>query len=214
MADNSMRFDLGRLWTARDENGSSITLGAFAGRTSITVFRKGMNEPDIKVNIPTSFQLRWRAILKEIIQANPGTKIPFIQHVYDMTTKSMVKNLTMTFIKNEKNVIQVEVSTPKSSQYRFTIRSNGMYSDGNPIAEDQRSVQGAQELMAILDKKVPYAECLTTFNMPPFNRNDRGGNGGGYGNSQNRPHQTGEGFRKQQTSNDPFAGGTDDGDIF
>ena len=209
-----MQYNFGPLWQGRDENGARVSISVWGGRTSIAVFKQGASKPDIKEPISTGMQIAIRDILKQLLSAEPGAKFPLIKQNYDRNAKQYVRGLVMNFIKTEKKTAVLEISTPQTEAFKFTIRASASYTTGDPVSEEVSSMRGVQELITNIDRKLPLQECLSTFNLPPMP--GRGQNGGNRGNfQQNRPHQTNDGYRKQQTSSDPFGQAVaDDADIF
>lgn len=211
--DNGMQYNIGTLWQARDENGARVTFSVWAGRLSIAIFKQGASKPEVKEAFPVTFQIAIVRFLKQMLspEIQPGHKIPFIQNRYDRNSKSFVKNLAINFVKTEKKTVVMEISTPQTETFKFTIRASNQYTTGEPVTDEVNSLRGVQDLIHIFEKKVPVAELLSTFNLPPLpNRNGNRGNGG-----PNRPHQTNDGFRKQQQSSDPFGSSmADDAEIF
>lgn len=202
-------FDLQRLWSTNNEHGDSLTIGAYAGNISLTVFKKGGNKPEIKLPVGISFSLELKRLAKEINTANPNTRLPFIQMVYDPNVKSYSKGISVIFGKDEKRILSIEVSAPNVAPIKFNLKGKGVFTNGSdPIGEEVRSAYGLQELLFVLDKQVPVAMMLSKYNLPKFP--SRTSNSG-----PNRQHQTSEGYRKQASTSDPFKGGDDDlGDLF
>lgn len=209
-----MQYNFGALWQARDENGARVTVSVWGGRTSIAVFKQGASKPDIKEQLSTGMQIAIRDILKQVLNAEPGAKFPLIKQNYDRNAKQFVRGLVLNFIKTEKKTAVLEISTPQSEAFKFTIRSSASYTTGDPVSEEVSSMRGVQELITNIDRKLPLQECLSMFNLPPLpNRGGQNGGRGGYG--QNRPHQTNDGYRKQQQSSDPFGQAVaEDAEIF
>jgi hypothetical protein len=209
-----MQYNFGPLWQARDENGTRVTLSVWGGRTSLAVFKQGASKPDIKEPIPVCLQIAMRDTLKQLLNAEPGAKFPLIKNSFDRNAKQWIRGLVMNFIKTEKKTAVIEISTPQSEAFKFPLRASCQYTTGDPVSEEVTSMRGVQELITLIDRKLPLQETLSTFNLSPLNRGGQNGGRGGY-NNQNRPHQTSDGYRKQQTSSDPFGQSVaDDAEIF
>lgn len=202
-------FDLQRLWTINNADKDSLNIGAYAGIVSLAVFKSGTNKPVIKLNLNLTFIRELKRLAKEIATANPGTNLPFIQMVYDATTKSYVKGVEVVFCKDDKRIISIEVGSPTVSRVKFKLKCKGVFSNGDDgLSEERRSVLGLQDLYDTLDKQTYEAMMLSKYNLPKFP--NRTGNSG-----PNKQHQTSEGYRKQAESADPFKGGDDDlGDLY
>ena len=206
MEDN---FDLQRLWSTNNEHGDNLIIGAYAGTVSLTVFKKGGNKPELKLPLGHTFVLELIRLAKEINTANPGTRLPFIQMVFDPNVKSYAKGVSLVFCKDDKRIFSLEVSSPNVSPMKFTLRGKGVFTNGSaPTSEEVRSAYGLRELLTVLDKQIPVAMMLSRYNLPKFPT--RTGNSG-----PNKQHQTSEGYRKQASTSDPFKGGEADlGDLF
>lgn len=198
---DNYKFDFNRIWVTRNEAGDSLSLSAFNGRISLVLFKKGSGKPDVKVAAPIPFLLRWKSILKELITANPGTKVPFVVMKYDPNTKQSTKDVNIIFAKDEKNCYYIEMQTARVAPVRFNLRGSGMYSDGsNPMTDEGRSLIGLQELTYVLQNEIPLARMLSTYTSGAPS-NFKGGNAPKPGND----------FKKQAPSSDPF---NDTADIF
>lgn len=210
---DDLRFNLQSIWQLRNENGDSVSLSPFNGRVSLVVFKKGSSKPDVKMPVPTSYSLRWTAIVKELMMATPGIKIPFVQMRYDPQAKQTVKELTIVFAKDEKGCYYIEIQSPKMSPVKFNLKAAGMYSNGSdPMTEEERSAIGLQEFNYVLKNKIHIAEMLSTFGSKQQGGygNKNGGNRN-FGSNHNNGGNNGGDFKKSSAPADPFG---DVADIF
>lgn len=197
-------FDLQKLWGTTNRDGDNLQIGAYAGNASLAVFKKGINKPVVKLSLNLSFIRELKRLAKEATTANPGTRLPFIQLVYDADTKSYKTGINVTFIKDDKRLLSIEVSTPTTAPMTFRMRGRGTFSNGDDsLSEERKSVLGLQEFYDVLDKMIYTAMELTRWNLTKLP--SRTGNTG-----PNKQHLTSEGYRKQSNSADPFKGGDDD----
>jgi hypothetical protein len=203
MSENNLNYRLNRLWSARDSNGATLQLGVYAGVASFAIFKKGNNKPELKVNMPDCYVMGMKECIKNVLSSNPGVGCPFITTTWDNTAKKRVKDTTFTFTRMDDKSIVLEIVNPRSDTFKFTLYPSAQYSFGDPMNADMRATIGAKELLYVLDKKLPSACMLSTFNLPPMPRRDG-----------SRPdNNSGNNYNKQKPSDDPFAG-SDSGDIF
>lgn len=191
MSDDS--YKLGKLWKAYSTTGKDqLMLGTFNYATSFTLWKEGNNRPALKTVIPVHIAMKIVATLKDLMKATPNTRLSIVKMQYDQQSKSYSPDISYVFGKDEKNVMYIEVGNKEvNPPLRFDFRTPGGFSfpGQENVSEADRSMFGVQTFIKILEKYVPIAEMLSTWNMQPpkFQGNSGGGGGGSYNRGGGAP---------------------------
>lgn len=169
-------YNLNGLWQA-SSTGSQETLSIsyYQGNASLVIFAKGggagSKKPLVKIGLPGPAIIKLRSMLKQMLDAQPGTRKTFEQKIYDRDSKQFRLGTGLIFSKDEKRVFTLEV-TNKSLQSAITFKllaGNSFATDGNDLSDEERSKLKLLELIEILAGDYT-ARLLSRFNMQPYQR--------------------------------------------
>ena len=169
-------YNLNGLWQA-SSTGSQETLSIsyYQGNASLVIFAKGggagSKKPLVKIGLPAPAIIKLRSMLKQMLDAQPGTRKTFEQKIYDRDSKQFRLGTGLIFSKDEKRVFTLEV-TNKSLQSAITFKllaGNSFATDGNDLSDEERSKLKLLELIEILAGDYT-ARLLSRFNMQPYQR--------------------------------------------
>lgn len=169
-------YNLNGLWQA-SSTGSQETLSIsyYQGNASLVIFTKGggagSKKPLVKIGLPAPAIIKLRSMLKQMLDAQPGTRKTFEQKIYDRDSKQFRLGTGLIFSKDEKRVFTLEV-TNKSLQSAITFKllaGNSFATDGNDLSDEERSKLKLLELIEILAGDYT-ARLLSRFNMQPYQR--------------------------------------------
>ena len=191
MADS---YNLNRLFRLFSQSGEeTLQLGVYNQVSSLVMFRKNTqdNRPVVKTSIDAAARVKLSGMLRELLEATPDTRLSYIQMQYNRDQKSYEPHTTFTFGKDEKNMIYVEVGNKiLTPPIKFIFKCSNSFSLGaDPLSDQEKSRLHVLSFLETLEKKLPYAELLSTWNMTNTPRgggsNRGGGNGGGYNRGGN-----------------------------
>lgn len=169
-------YNLNGLWQA-SSTGSQETLSIsyYQGNASLVIFAKGggagSKKPLVKIGLPGPAIIKLRSMLKQMLDAQPGTRKTFEQKIYDRDSKQFRLGTGLIFSKDEKRVFTLEV-TNKSLQSAITFKllaGNSFATDGNDLSDEERSKLKLLELIEVLAGDYT-ARLLSRFNMQPYQR--------------------------------------------
>ena len=169
-------YNLNGLWQA-SSTGSQETLSIsyYQGNASLVIFAKGggagSKKPLVKIGLPGPAIIKLRSMLKQMLDAQPGTRKTFEQKIYDRDSKQFRLGNGLIFSTDEKRVFTLEV-TNKSLQSAITFKllaGNSFATDGNDLSDEERSKLKLLELIEILAGDYT-ARLLSRFNMQPYQR--------------------------------------------
>lgn len=165
----------------------TLSLSYYGGNTSLVVFAKdGSKKPLIKISLPQAAVIKLRAIIKQIIDAQPGTRMTFEQQIYDKDSKQFKLGSGIIFVKNDKRCIEIEL-TNRSLQSPLVFKlacPNSFAAEGNPLTDEERSKLQAQVWLETLNNDF-MNRMNSRFNMPKpqgnsnYRSNNNGGSNGG-----------------------------------
>lgn len=185
MADS---FNLNRIFRMFSLSGEeTLQLGVYNQVSSLVMFRKNTqdNRPVVRMSIDAAARMNIVNLLKDILDSTPDTRRSFIQMQYNRDQKSYEPHTTFTFGKDEKNLLFVEVGNKiLTPPVKFVFKCSNSFTLGaDPLSDMEKSKLHVLSFIETLEKKIPTAELLSTWNMTnqPRNGGGRGNNGGGGG---------------------------------
>ena len=204
MAD--MTYNFNGLWKAFSSTGNeTLSLSVYQGAASLVMFRRGTDSkrPVAKMSLGGAAVIKLKDILKSLMDAQPDTRAPFVQLIFNKESRNYEQATNFVFFKDDKRCFGVEVSNKLNpTPVKIMFKCANTFSTGaESMTDEQKSILALRELIQILEVEIPQAMLLSRFNMELPQRRGYGKNGGkgGYRNS-------GGG------SKDPYAGSESGGD--
>lgn len=204
MQENKYNFN--NLWRTFSQTGNeTLSISVYNGTASLVVFKKGSESkrPAVKMNLGySSIRLIWN-ILRSLKDAQPGTRSPFVQRMFNKESREYDQATSFVFFKDEKRCYGVEVSNKFiPTPIKFTFKCGATFSKGSePLNDEQRSLLALEELIYWMsDQGLPHAIMLSKFNLELSH-----GNGNNGGNRQQYQRNDG-------ASKDPFGQSNPDND--
>lgn len=177
-------YNLNRLWNAFSVNGNeTLSLSVFQSNASIVMFKKGTDSrrPVVKMNLSLAACIKITDILRTLLDAQPETRMPFVQMRFNRDTRSYEQETSFVFYKDEKKCYGIEISskllpTPVKVQFKCP---NTFSTGSETMTDEQKSVLGVREFIMILSNIIPQAMMLSRWNMEQTTRTNGGNRGGG-----------------------------------
>lgn len=207
MQDN--KYNMNGLWRVFSQTGNeTLSLSVYNGSASLVVFKKGSESkrPSVKMNLSLPALALLAKILRQLKDAQPGTRSPFVQRQFDKESREYTQATSFVFFKDEKRCYGVEISNKFiSTPIKIYFKAGATFSKGSePLSDEQRSILGMDELIYWVEVGLPEAALLSRLNMELAPR-------GMSGNGQSRP-QGGNGYQRNGGSRDPYAASNPDTD--
>lgn len=202
------KFNLNAIWRSFSQTGNeTLSISIYNGSASFVMFKKGAESrrPVAKTPLSLSGCIRICDIIDNLENAQPETRMPYVQLNYNRETRQTEQAVSYVFFKDDKRCYGIEVSSKQlSTPVKFMLHSPGTFSAGSePLTDEQRSLLALRELKMVLQIQVPQATLLSRLNLDPM----AGRSGGRGGNYANRGGQSG--------SRDPYANSGSEGrDVF
>lgn len=201
------KFDGNGLYKLFSTTGNeTLSVSVYNGLSSIVVFSKGSDSkrPKVKFNITGAPTLCLIKITKELIQAQPDTRIPFFQMNYNRETRAYEQATTFVFFKDDKKCYGVEITNHLlSTPIKFMFKAASTFAtDSSAMPEHQRSELGFLEFKQCLEKL--YDAILLS--RIGYERNMNRGN-------SNRPRQASNGDPYRNNNGSSGSNGSSE-DIF
>lgn len=194
MAD--MTYNFNKLWSGYSQTGNeTLNLSVYQGMASLVMFRKNSESkrPVVKMTLGGAAVIKLRDILRNLMDAQPDTRLPFVQMTFNKESRTYEQATNFVFFKDEKRCYGIEISnklnpTPVKVMFKCpTTFSTGAES----MTEEQKSVLGLREFLEVMTT-LPIALLLSRFNLEPIQRKSygkgKGGNGGGYRSQSRDPY--------------------------
>lgn len=177
-------FNLNNVYSLRAADGDeSISIGAFRGKASLVVFRKGDRRPAVNIPLDRNSCYMLLMTLDQIKKAEPGTRLSFESSAFNRDTKKYEPNATIVIFKDDRRMYGMELSgvgvTPPIKCLFKSPMSLSMGSD--PMTDADRSAIGIGVFRTFLERELPLVALFSRFNNPK--QNFGGGNRSGGGNS-------------------------------
>jgi hypothetical protein len=168
----------------------------FGGKLQFTHLPNGdFNRRKTKTLKPEVRLVILRAI-REIRDAGPDTRLNFLVSAWDFNEKKVVKDLTVTLIKDEKRCYRIAFDLGDGKyEYRFGRVNIAVGSE--PMSDVDQSALSLQVLEDYLQNTVPV-ECALT--NTKFDRNRA--QGGGYDNRQSAPREPSPSSHESKSTSD------------
>lgn len=175
-------YNLNGLWqTSSAGSQETLSISYYQGNASLVIFARGggtgTRKPLVKIGLPIPAVLKLRSILKQLLDAQPGTRKTFEQQIYDKDSKQFRLGTGLVFSKDEKRIFTLEV-TNKSLQSAITFKllsSNSFATDGNTLTDEERSKLKVLELLEVLAGDY-VARLLSRYGMQSFQRSGSNNN--------------------------------------
>jgi hypothetical protein len=215
------KYNLNSLWRAFSQTANeTLSFSVYNGTASIVMFKKGSESrrPVVKMNLSVPALLMMGDILKSLLDAQPGTRLPFVQMSFNKEGRTYEQATSFVFYKDDKRTYGIEISNKFiPTPVKVPLRCSATFSRGaEPLTDEQKSQYAVRELIKLCNEQLPEAMLLSRFNMeqPTGNSNGNGGyrnrNGGGNNGGQNRG-----GYQpKPEGSKDPYANPDNDDSVF
>lgn len=152
----SDKFDGNGLFKLFSTTGNeTLSVSVYNGLSSIVVFSKGSDSkrPKVKFNITGAPTLCLIKIVRELIQAQPDTRIDFYQMNYNRETRAYERLTTFVFFKDDKKCYGVEITNHLLSvPIKFMFKAASTFAtDSSAMSEHQRSELGFLEFKQCLE---------------------------------------------------------------
>lgn len=211
MSDSKFHFN--SLWRCFSQTGNeTLSLSVYAGNASLVIFKKGTDskKPAVRMNLPLSGLLKMGDILKSLLDAQPGTRSPYVQMNFDKDTRAYEQATSFVFYKDDKRCYGVEVSNKYiPTPLKFAFKCPSTFSTGSePLSDETKSVLALRELIKYLVELVPEAMLLSRLNQDT-NNFSRGGN-----NNGNNNYRRNNGGQSSQNRNPDSSYSNDDDAVF
>lgn len=185
MSEQKNTYQLGGYYRLKvDQSEDSVSVGAFGGFISFTIWKKGDRTP-IRVPLNRATVQLMKSVLRNLLKAQPETTFTMSIKSYNTTVNRFEKDILFRFIKDEKQRYSLELSSNKFSEpIKLKFAISGAYTIGtDDFTEGERSQHDLCCFIDFLEKEVPLLFALSTFNKPERSgNNNSGGNRGGSGN--------------------------------
>ena len=168
--ENGKYFNVSTLWSAKGEDKNhTLSIGAYAGRMSFTIFSGTGNGKPISISIPMEAHVLITGILAELKKGIPGAAHPFRIKAWDANNNKRELKQVLTFGIDENGCYYIDfkdVVTVMAA--RFPIIGNRNYETG--VEADSNSTRSRIGFAAfcVFFNQLPTA-CLLTKNRPPVN---------------------------------------------
>lgn len=173
-------FNTNAIWKITSTTGNeTMSLSAFNGASSLVVFRKGTEsrKPFVKISLPTAGAITIMEILKELLGAQPGVRLPYVQNQYNSETRSFEQGCSLVFCKDERRCYSIELTNRQiTTPIKFIFKIPKTFSTGSDMTDEQRSQCGVKEFITYLDKMLPVALMLSRQNMENMSRSRNNNN--------------------------------------
>lgn len=147
----------------------TLQVSVYNASASMSVFRKNSEnrQPIIKMAMSPEACLKLVDVLKSLLDAQPETRIPFIQMVFNKESRNYEQYSTFVFFKDEKKCYGIEVTNRQyTTPIKFILKSPNTFTIGSePMSEDKKSLLALRYLIQVFEHDVPLARNLTRFNM-------------------------------------------------
>lgn len=205
--DNKYNFN--STWRAfSTTSNETLTLSTYQGTVSITMFKKGTEsrKPPVKKNLSLAELLVIGNLLKELLKAQPNTRMPFTQMNFNKETRTYEAGTSFVFVKDDHRTYSIEISSKYiPTPVKFAIRCSSTFTTtGEALGDEQKSHYGMLELIEIFTHILPEQINLSKFNIEP---RQNGGNRGGNNNHQHNNNNNGN-------NRDPYGQNPDEEVLF
>lgn len=195
------KYNLNALWKAfSTTSNETLTLSVFQGRASLVMFKKGTESrrPIVKFNLSLAACLKMVDIMKSLIDAQPETRVPFVQMSYNNESRSYEQATSFVFYKDDKRCYGIEIAnkfltTPVKILFKIP---NTFTFSGDSMSEEQKSLLGVREFIVVLQDQIPQALLLSRYGMENLNGGNGGGRRGGNRNNATGGSESG-GYREE-----------------
>lgn len=147
----------------------TFQVSVYNAAASMSIFRKNSEnrQPIIKVALSPEACLKIVDVLKSLIEAQPETRMPFIQMVFNKEARNYEQFSTFVFFKDEKKCYGIEVTSRQyTAPIKFVLKAPNTFTIGSePMSEDKKSLLALRSLIKVFEYDVPLARNLTRFNM-------------------------------------------------
>lgn len=206
MAD--MQYNFNGLWKGYSQTGNeTLSISVYMGNASITMFRKGSDsrQPVVKMNLSMAAIIKLNDIIKQLIDAQPDTRSPFVQMTFNKESRNYEQATNFVFFKDERRCFGVEISNKLNpTPVKIMFKCASTFSTGaESLTEEQKSLLGIREFLKTLEL-LPITLLLSKFNYEAPQRR------GGYGKNKG-----GGGGNYRSQSRDPYgASGSEEDNVF
>lgn len=204
-ADN--KYNLNGLYRIFSNTGNeTLSISVYNAIGSLVIFRKNSENrrPLVKMNISGTPKIRLVDLLKSLLDAQPDTRMPFIQMAFNKETRAYEQQTAFVFFKDEKRCYGVEISNKSiTTPIKFMFKCPNTFTASNtPMTDEEKSVLGVRELIEVLNM-LPEACLLSRLNMESMTGPRKTGNMGG-------PRNNASGGSRDPYAAPPSVGGSDD----
>ena len=158
--ENGKYFNLSTLWSVKGEDKNhTLSIGAYAGRMSFTIFSGTGNGKPISISIPMEAHILISGILSELKKGIPGAAHPFRIKAWDTNNNKRELKQVITFGIDENGCYYIDFKDVVTGMAaRFPIVGNRNYETG--VEADSNSNRSRVGFAAF---------CVLTKNRPPVN---------------------------------------------
>lgn len=160
----------------------SAQIGLYNGAVSFTVWdSQNRGGPIQSVSWSRDAVVLIVRVLRQLLKAQPDTTLTIEQQKYvkEGERGSYVKDTLFKFVKNDKQMYLMEVTSPKlSTPLLLTFKGAGGLNIGaGELTDSDKSGVAVESFISFLVEELPILRCLSLFNMKKKTFN-KGGSGG------------------------------------
>ena len=206
-----MEFNGNGLWHCYSQTGNeTIQISVYQGLASLVMFRKGSEnrKPAAKMILHTSACIKLADMLKALLDAQPGTRMPFVQMSFNKEARNYETHTSFVFTKDEHRCYTLEVTNKMlTTPVKFPLRCPSTFTSGSePLTDEQKSVLEVRALIRLLSSIIDTAVMVSRLGMT----NGRQRRGGAPTQGAAQPAATPNNYNR--ASSDPYKDVINDND--